>query len=118
MVQNQDTRTLGDSLRSLADLLDRATPGLMSQSLYPDQPARVSMIMARAVDVESLATLLGGDLELIPHEDTVQTHLNLTVGRVWFHAIAIDPVVREVARPAAVEDPGGEGDWQLKERNQ
>ena len=34
------------------------------------------------------------------------------------HADALLDEDRVVRRPPSVEDPGGEGDWQLKERNQ
>lgn len=98
--------TFGDSLRALADIVDGA-PSLHPQSLYPEQPVDVTVLARTSAQVETLATLLGGDFSTNPGHDrvSVQTHMTLRVGRVQLHVFAIEPMEREVHRPLGVHEP-------------
>lgn len=98
--------TFGDSLRALADIVDGA-PSLHPQSLYPEQPARLSVVASTGAQVETLATLLGGDLDTLVDPDgaSAQTHMTLRVGSVALNVFAIEPVERELHRPVDVHEP-------------
>jgi hypothetical protein len=89
--------TFGDSLRALADEVDKV-PSLIMATKHPDTPATVMIGVKTAAAVEGLALTLGVETTAEEFNGAIHTRFDLVRGRVNLQVYNIAPKVRELHR--------------------
>lgn len=91
MVQNTMVQSLGDSLREVADVVDRV-PSLMEAARYTSVPLDLDVIVKDALAVELLAETFGVPFKRALAEDgKVHTSFRVECGKTALRVISIDP---------------------------
>ena len=103
MVQTQNTLSLGDSLRQLADAIDRA-PGLATAMTHPGVPLNLLVGMPIASEVERFAPMFNAHVEHGVNGNEAETWFDMLCGQVRLTVYAIEPLPRELRRPVSVTE--------------
>lgn len=97
---------LGNALRALADRVDNA-PALWGAKAFPDQPARVSILMTNGTAVWAVGKDLAATVKARPSQGgelELYTTADVDMGYVELHLFAYDAEPRELHRPVDVTE--------------